>query len=288
MESAASRKYIVVTPCKNEGDNLPDLIESVVAQTIRPVLWVIVDDGSTDDTQNIIGDAMKAHGWIRNIRLDSEARDLGLHLAGVMKNGFDYTISYCRRYGIEYDYLGNLDGDLTLPTTFYESLMSEFEKDSKLGVASGGTRHIIGDRVVHAKVSVNEPSGGHMLIRSACFDEIGGIPLAYAVDGVIKVKSRLRGWKTRRFDDNIVTEIRDASAAEGYWNGFAYKGKSSYYLNIHPLHVAAKLVMYSFRRPYYTGIAYLAGYLGDLLRRRERINDPEIRRYFRNKWKENL
>lgn len=288
MEGDTPRRYIVVTPCKNEGENLPDLIGSVVAQTIRPEVWVIVDDGSTDDTQNIIEDAMKAHDWIRNIRMDSEARDLGLHLAGVMKNGFDYIISYCRRYGLEYGYLGNLDGDLTLPTTFYEALMREFEKDSKLGVASGGTKHIIGDHIVHAKVSVDEPSGGHMLIRKECFDEIGGIPLSYAVDGVIKVKSRLRGWKTRRFDNNIVTEIRDASAAEGYWNGFVYKGKSSYYLNTNPLHVAAKLVMYSFRKPYYTGIAYLAGYLGNLLRRRERINDPEIRRYFWNKWREHL
>lgn len=288
MEGDTSRRYIVVTPCKNEGGNLPDLIDSMVAQTVKPVIWVIVDDGSTDDTPNIIEDAMKTYDWIRSIQLDSTVRDLGPHLAGVMKKGFDYAISYCNGCGVKYGYLGNLDGDLTLPPTFYENLMREFEKDSELGVASGGTRHIIGNRIVHAKVSVNEPSGGHMLIRRECFEECGEISLSYATDSVIKAKARIRGWKTRRFEDNVATEIRDVNAAEGYWKGFVHKGESSYYLTHNPLHVIARVVMYSFRRPYYVGIAYLKGYLGSIIRRRERINDPEIRRYYWNKWKEHL
>ena len=288
VEGDRSRRYIVVTPCKNEGENLPDLIDSIVAQTIRPVAWMIVDDGSTDDTPYIIEDTVKIHDWIQSIRLDNTVRDLGLHLAGVMNKGFDCTISYCREQGIKYNYLGNLDGDLTLPPTFYENLMREFEKDSELGVASGGTRHIIGNRIVHAKVSVNEPSGGHMLIRKECFEECGGIPLSYATDSVMKAKVRIRGWKTRRFEDNVATEIRDVNAAEGYWKGFVHKGESSYYLTHNPLHVIARVVMYSVRRPYYVGIAYLKGYLGSIIRRKERINDPEIRRYYWNKWKEHL
>lgn len=288
MEGDTSRRYIVVTPCKDEGENLPDLIESMVAQTVRPVVWVIVDDGSTDDTPDIVESAMKTQDWIQSIRLDSTVRDLGLHLAGVMKKGFDHTISYCKENDLEYRYLGNLDGDLTLPSTFYENLMVEFEKDPELGIASGGTKHIIGDRIKYAKPSINEPSGGHMLIRRECFDGIGGIPLSYAVDSVIKAKVRLRGWKTRRFEENIATEIRDVNAAEGYWKGFVYNGKSSYYLNINPIHVMARVVMYSFRKPYYLGIAYLVGYLGSLVRGKERINDPEIGRYFWNKWKEHL
>jgi len=283
-----SRRYIVVTPCKNEGENLPALIESVVAQTVRPVVWVIVDDGSTDDTPNIIESAMKTQDWIQSIRLDSAVRDLGLHLAGVVKKGFDYAISYGKENELEYDYLGNLDGDLTLPPTFYENLMVEFEKDHRLGIASGGTKHIIGDRVRYANVSVNEPSGGHMLIRKECFEECGGIPLSYSIDSVLKARARIRGWKTRRFEANVATEIRDVHAAEGYWKGFMYSGRSSYYLNINPLHVIARIVMYSFRKPYYIGIAYLVGYFGSVVRQEKRIDDDDVKRYFRNKWKEHL
>ena len=285
MEGDTSRRYIVVTPCKNEGENLPDLIESMVAQTVRPVVWVIVDDGSADDTPNIIEDAMKIQDWIQSIRLDSAVRDLGLHLADVMKKGFDYAISYCKEYGIEYDYLGNLDGDLTLPPTFYESLMREFEKDSTLGVASGGTKHIIGDRIKYANLLVDEPSGGHMLIRRECFEECGGIPSSYAVDGVIKAKARLRGWRTRRFEDNIATEVRDVSAADGYWRGYMHDGESSYYLNINPLHVLFKCIKYIFKKPHYTGVAYLVGYMSSVIRRKAQLDDEEVKRYFWNKWK---
>ena len=288
MEGDISRRYIVVTPCKNEGKNLPDLIESVVVQTVRPTLWVIVDDGSTDDTPHITEGVAEKYDWIHVLRLSEGGRDLGLHLADVMNKGFDYAISYCEENEIEYSYLGNLDGDLTLPPTFYENLMREFENDSTIGVASGGTNHIIGDRIVHAKVSVSEPSGGHMLIQKKCFEECGGIPVSYAMDSVLKAKVRLRGWKTRRFEENVATEIRDVNAAEGYWKGFVHKGESSHYLNINPFHIMIRVVMYSFRKPYYIGIAYLVGYLGSIVRREKRIDDEEVRRYFWNKWKEHL
>jgi glycosyltransferase involved in cell wall biosynthesis len=288
MIKCGSNKYILITPCKNEGKSLPNLIESVAAQSIRPVAWVIVDDGSNDDTPCIIEEAMKAHDWIHSMRLSNQKRDLGLHLAGIMRNGFEFAFSYCIEHNIKYDYLGNLDGDLILPPTFYENLMIEFEKDRNLGVTSGGTNNIIDNQVVYTEGSVNEPSGGHMLIRRNCFEEIGGIPLTYAVDSVIKAKARLKGWKTRRFEDNKATEMRDANVAEGYWKGFEHKGKISYYLNHNPLHVLARVFMYSFRRPYYNGLAYMVGYFGSIMQRKERISDPEVRSYFWNKWKEHL
>jgi len=280
-----SRRYIVVTPCKNEGANLPDLIKSMVTQTVRPVVWVIVDDGSTDDTPNIIESAMKTQDWIQSIRLDSAVRDLGLHFARITKDGFDIADRYCAEKRIEYGYVCKVDGDLTLPPDFFENLIKEFESDPELGVASGGTRHIIGNRVRYAKVALDEPSGGHMLIRRECFEECGGFPLTYATDSVIKAKARLRGWTTRRFEENIATEIRDVHAAEGYWKGYIHKAESSYYLSDNPIHIIARVVLYSFRKPYYAGIAYLVGYLRSVLRKDERVDDLEIREYFRNKWK---
>lgn len=280
-----SRNYIVVTPCKNEGENLPDLIASVVAQTIRPVLWVIVDDGSTDDTPRITQEAAEKYEWIHVLWLDGGNRDLGLHYATVVKAGFDHAISYCIENGLEYGYLGNLDGDLTLPSTFYENLMVEFKKDPELGIASGGTKHIIGDRVRYAKVSVNEPSGGHMLIQRECFEGCGGIPLSYSIDSVLKAKARNRGWKTIRFEENIATEIRSVSSAEGYWKGFVHSGKESHYLNLHPIHVTIRSIMYAFKRPWYIGFAHLLGYLSSVIRREEKIGDEEIKEYFWNKWK---
>ena len=280
-----SRQYIVVTPCRNEEKNLPNLVQSITAQTIRPALWVIVDDGSTDRTPEIIKEAVKRHEWIKNIRLDSSKRDLGLHLASIMRKGFDFAIEYCDKNGIDYEYLGNVDGDLTLERTFFENLIKEFENDLELGIASGGTNHIIGNHIVHAKLREEEPSGGHMLIRRGCFETCGGVPLSYAMDSVLKVKARLRGWNTKRFEENIATEIRDVGSAEGYWKGFVHDGNASHYLNLHPVHVIGRSVIYSFKRPGYGGIAYLAGYLNSVIRREKKIDDEEVKNYFRNKWK---
>lgn len=110
-----SYKYILITCCtKNEGRNLPSLINSIALQTVKPVLWIITDDGSTDNTPSVIKEAKEKYNWIQSIKSNNNKRDLGLHLAGVMKSGFDYAISYCKEKEIEYDYLGNVDGDLTL------------------------------------------------------------------------------------------------------------------------------------------------------------------------------
>jgi len=281
-----NRQYIIVTPCKNEGDNLPKLIQSVAEQSIRPVLWVIIDDGSTDNTSEIIKEAKEKYRWIKNIRLDSSKRDLGLHYASIVIKGLNFAVEYCKKNGIDYSYVGNLDGDLTLEHTFFENIIREFEMDSKLGVASGGTKHIIGNRVIHAKVEIDEPSGGHMLIRRECFEECEGFPLSYSPDSVLKAKARLRGWKTKRFEKSMATEIRDVHAAEGYWKGYVLKGKSAYYVNLNPIHMLIKSIMYIFiRRPYYIGLAYFLGYFSDFIRRKEQINDDEIKEYFWNKWK---
>ena len=285
LEYQKSRQYIVVTACKNEGDNLPNLIQSIASQTLKPVLWIIVDDGSTDNTPEILKEAEEKYSWIQSIRLEESKRDLGLHLAGMVRKGFDFAINYCKKKGIDYGYLANVDGDLTLETTFFEDIIKEFEKDPELGLASGGTKHIVGDRIIKAKLREDEPSGGHMLIRRECFEDCEGIPVSYAMDSVLKAKARIKGWKTKRFEENTATEIRDVGSAEGYWKGFKHGGKTDYYLNMHPIHVISRSIKYSLRRSGYGGIAYLMGYLSSVIRRDKQIDDEEVKKYFWNIWK---
>lgn len=279
-------KYIIVTPVKNEEANLPNLIQSMIDQTIKPILWVIIDDGGTDNTSEIIKNAQKNYSWIHGIRMNSSERDMGLHLANVIRTGFDFAIECCMKNGFDYGYLGNVDGDLTLEHTFFENIIKEFKEDPKLGIASGGIKLTIGSHIVYVKgLPVDEPSGGDMLIRRECFEECGGIPLSYSWDSVLKAKARLRGWRMKRFEENIATEIRDVSSAEGYLKGFLHMGKASHYLNLHPLHVMVRSIMYSFKRPGYGGIPYLVGYLSSVIRRERQIDDDEIKNYFWNKWK---
>jgi glycosyltransferase involved in cell wall biosynthesis len=283
------QNYILITPCKNEGEHLPALIKSIIEQTVQPVIWIIVDDGSTDNTPSVIAQYSEKYEWIHSLKLSEiKKRDIGLHLAGVMNRGFNTAIEYCNQKAIEYMYLGNVDGDLVLDRTFFENLMIQFENDPELGVASGGTDYMIDGKILRVKTSADEPSGGHMLIRKKCFDDCGGIPISYASDGVLKVKARLHGWKTKRFEENRAIEARDVNSAEGYWKGYTVKGKTSYYINHNPIHVMANIGKYSIRYPYYIGIPYFIGYFNCLLHNHERINDPEIQFYFHEKWKEVL
>jgi len=282
------KNYIVVTPCKNEEVNLPKLIQSVAEQNIKPSLWVIVDDGSTDSTSKIIKDAKQKYGWIHSIQTGGNKRDLGVHFASISNKGFDFAIEYCIKNEINYGYLGSLDGDMILENTYFENLIKEFEKDARLGIAGGGIRYLAGDHVISPKGKRDEPSGGNMLIRRECFEECGGIPLSYSPDSVLKVKARLAGWETKRFNEYITTEIRDVYSAEGHLKGYIQEGKSTYYRNMHPIHVILKSIKISFRRPYYIGVAYFLGYFGDFLQRKDQINDEEIKKYYWNKWKKIL
>ena len=99
------RQYIMVTPVKNEEDSLPNQARSVLEQTFKPSLWVIVDDGSTDGTVDIIRDLTNKHNWIKTIKLGKSHRDLGVHISHVCREGFNFAIEYCTQYDIVYEYI---------------------------------------------------------------------------------------------------------------------------------------------------------------------------------------
>jgi glycosyltransferase involved in cell wall biosynthesis/peptidoglycan/xylan/chitin deacetylase (PgdA/CDA1 family) len=284
-----SYRYIVVTPCKNEARNLPRLIESLVSQRIKPALWVIIDDGSIDGTFEIIRDAEKKYKWIKGIGLKAtiSKRDRGTHLANVMRTGFDFAVKYSMETGIKFDYLSNVDGDIILEPAFFEKVVGELKKEPLQGIAIGTTRYIFDDRIVDVIDGENEPPGGHMVIRRECYEECNGIPISYAVDSALKAKARLGGWKTKKFNA-IAIEERPVHSAEGYWKGYKEKGEAAYYLNLNPLHIVFSAVRYLFKRPYYIGIAYFVSYFGCLMRKKEKVEDKELKQYFRNKWKDNL
>lgn len=279
-----NKNYLLITPCKNEGKNLPSLIKSVKSQTVKPLVWLILDDGSTDDTEKILKECQKTCDWIKTIRFEEHSRNLGPHLAEIMRKGFNSVTTYCNKRKLQYSYVGNLDGDLTIPPTFFENIIEEFEKNPRLGVASGGTEHIIGNRIVRVRLAANEPSGGHMLIRRECFENIGGFPISYASDSVLKAKARLRNWETKRFENNVATEVRDVGSAEGFWKGSVQSGKSNYYLNFNPFFVIMKSANFFKKPPHYIGFGYLFGYFRDFIRRKSQIEDEEIKKYFWSKW----
>jgi len=274
--------YILITPVKNEEKSLYTLIESVALQSIKPALWVIVDDGSTDETPIIIKETELRYDWINSIHLDESIRDLGIHYADICRKGFDFGIRYCKINSIQYEYIGLLDADMVLYADYFNRLIKEFAINSKLCIASGGIYYIDNKfNEIWEKGRDDLPRGGARIWKRKCFEETGGYLLTYSPDSVSNVKAKLMGWETKQFKEIKAIQTRMTSSAEGFWRGYEVKGVSSYFVNTNSLLVMLKGINYLFKKPYYIGIAYLWGYIKSLIRREKHIDDEEIRHYYK-------
>lgn len=271
----------MITPARNEEDNLPDVSESVTGQKVTPVLWIIVDDGSTDETSHILEGLTARYSWIRSIRLPPRPRDITFHYSYVCKQGFDYALEYCRENSIEYDYIGLLDADTVLEENYFGKLMGEFEKDSSLGIASGGVYYDVGGKLSREVSDKNLPRGTGRLWRKSCFLETEGYQVEPSPDSISNTKALLRGWQLRQYADVVEIQKRKTSAGEGLWKGYVKNGWMAYYMDKNLPMVLFNSLYYSFKSPYYTGIAYFYGYLNSAVKREKKIGDMEIRAYYR-------
>ncbi len=280
--------YILITPAKNEELFLPKVADSVINQTIKPLVWVIVDDGSTDGTPDIIKNLKCQYHWIKSIRLPPHPWDITFHYSYVCKNGFDYVVQLCEKNSIKYNFIGLLDADTVLEKTFAEKLLLEFYKNKHLGIASGDTTYIQEGEICWNNIINNEPdkrlpSGSGRFWRKECFFETDGYLVEPAPDSISSVKAILKSWDIRRFGHIRAIQLRQASSGRGLWNGFWINGKIAYYLNKHPLLVLLGSFFYLTQNPYYIGFAYFCGYIQEWFKGSEKINDPEIRDYYWNK-----
>jgi len=278
-----TRNYILITPAKNEDKSIGLCIQSVVTQTITPNLWIIIDDGSIDNTFEIIQDAKNKHYWIECIQLNDSIRDITIHISEVIKTGFDYAIDYSKKHNLKYDYIAFLDADMIIQDkNFFEKLIEKFEGDNHLGIASGDIQIQENSNNSWPEKRRNDTvSGGEMMCRREFLNDIDDvIPLSFAWESVLRVQAIQKGWKAKRFNDIQVIQTRQTGSAEGIKKGFYIKGQTAYYLNLNPLIVIAKGISYSLDRPHNIGIVYLYGYFSSLIQRKEQIKDKSIRRYF--------
>lgn len=274
--------YFIVTPAKNEEKSLPSTIRSIEEQTVKPVVWVIVDDGSTDNTPKIIEDVKKKHDWILSIRLKEGKRDLKIHYASVCKTGFGIAISYCNENKIEYEYVALVEADMILKKAYFENLINEFEQDPKLGIASGSVWFCINGKETQLELREDLAFGANRLWRKKCFEETGGYMLTHAADSVSNVKAKLSGWKVKQFEEYKCIQTRMTSSAEGLWKGWRIRGEGSYYFNTPPFFVILRAIRYLFKKPYYVGLSYFIGYFGSYIKRKEKTDDAEIQHYYRH------
>lgn len=272
--------YFIVTPTKDEEMNIANLICLIEQQTIKPILWVIVDE-STDNTRQIIKELTERQNWVKNIFLEENEGYLGVNYAIACKTGFDFACEYCMQHSIEYDYIGLIDADVSINEDFFERLMIEFKRDPKIGIASGSEYWNDSGGTVRAGLRADLTMGPARLWRRKCFEETGGYQSVASPDSVSNVTAKLRGWKTKQFRDvEVIT--RRTSTAKGYWWGSVREGKNYYFLNFHPFIILLKTIKALFKKPYYTALGLFIGYFGCTIQKNNKIKDDELRYYYRH------
>lgn len=272
--------YILITPARNEADLIDATVRAVVAQTYRPKKWLIISDGSTDDTDRIVEHYAAAHPWIELMRLPVHRDRSFAAKAGVVNAGYE------RMHVIEFDVVGNLDADITFEPDYFELLVAKFEADPKLGVA--GTHYVEGEfHSYHdSYMNIEHVNGGCQMFRRGVFEAIGGYrPIrGGGIDWVAVTTARMLGWKTHSFADRVFYHHRKIGTADTneIVARFRY-GKKDYFLGGHPAWQIFRGLFQMTKRPYIVGgMATLLGYFLCILSRTPRQVSDELMRFHRD------
>ena len=275
-------RYALVTPAKDEEENLPHLIRSIKSLTVLPAYWVVVDDGSEDSTKSLLDEAKEELPLLKVLSLPAPKKpqyDRGFRYSFLVKLGFDLLLDDPET-AEDLDLIGIVDADMFFKPDYFEKLLEKFKKEPTLGIASGAIYSKRGNHFVREKSRPDQPRGSGRLIRVSCLEECGGYKVYKSMDSVMNIKARNRGWQTRSFPEMKMYQSRETFSRRSYWNGFLHQGKVSYYLGT-PVFVALlKACRYSLLRPHYIFLPYLYGYFKELFAKKEKVPDEETRNFY--------
>jgi poly-beta-1,6-N-acetyl-D-glucosamine synthase len=276
------RRYALITPCRDEAAYLQTTIDCVAAQSVPPAKWVIVDDGSTDATPEILRRAAQQHSFIQVIRREDRGQRAVGH--GVIEAFYDGLNAIDID---DYDYICKFDGDLEFGPRYFERLMELFEATSCLGTASGKLFLRYGEppKLVEERCGDENSVGPSKFYRVQCFKDIGGFVRQVSWDGIDGHMCRLRGWIARSYHDpelQIIHLRRMGSSQKSFWTGRVRWGRGKFFMGSAPYYVAAVSLYRMFERPYViSGIGIFWGYLKAMWKRETRFNDPQYLKFFR-------
>jgi biofilm PGA synthesis N-glycosyltransferase PgaC len=260
--------YVLITPARNEAQFIELTIKSVVGQTVRPLKWVIVSDGSTDSTDEIVAKYLPDHPWIEMARMP-ERRER--HFAGKVQA---FNAGRAKAAGLSFDIIGNLDADVTFDQDYFEFLMTRFAEDPELGVAGTAfTENAL--EYDYRFTNIEHVSGQVQLFRKQCFEDIGGyLPRRLGgIDWVAVTTARMKGWRTRTFPEKIFVHHRPMSSAMHSGLAVPFKGgRKDYVLGNHPVWEFFRCIYQATRPPVLIGGGFrFAGFVWAMVGRSEQV-----------------
>jgi glycosyltransferase involved in cell wall biosynthesis len=268
-----------VTPARNEAAFIELTLKSMVNQTVKPLKWVIVSDGSTDRTDEIVQKYIPQNPWIELLRMpERKERTFAAKI-------YAFNAGYEKVKGLEYDYIASMDGDISFDETYFSFLLEKLAADSSLGLV--GTPFKEGDSMYDYRfVSIEHVSGACQLFRRECFEQIGGyVPIkGGGVDHVAVISCRMKGWRTRTFTDKTCSHHRKLGGAKHGPARMKFEiGKLDYALGGHPLWELFRVTYQLTKAPLFIGgIMIFAGYFSSMLRGVRRPVSDELVRFRRS------
>lgn len=285
--------YILITPIKDEVENLPRLKEIVLDQTVKPLIWVIVDSGSEDGSFQLSRRLFVKYEWVYIIK-QQKIFESGYgceNFAEAINEGYEYAKNLCYEKGINYSFVGKTDATPVLAKDYFGTLLSYMNDDPKIAITCGTQiLHYKGKRITIGSL-FNVPLTGFNDIRlysKQFFEEVGGYPLTFsAPDGILLIKAVNRGWKIKVIDKTNFIKTRLGGSKLGIWKGLILKGKKLYFLGHHPVLLLLNAFRISFKSPpHYQALPMIYGYLQCVIERHEKIQDKEVLEYYEKRLKE--
>jgi poly-beta-1,6-N-acetyl-D-glucosamine synthase len=273
------KRYVIVTPVRDEENYIAETIRSVLSQTIRPLEWVIVDDGSKDRTAEIIDRFGEAYSWIKTIhRNDRGFRKSG---GGVIEAFYDGYQSLSEK---DWDFIVKLDGDLSFDPEYFEKCFGRFSDDPRLGIGGGTVWSRIAEQWINDGHSDPEfhVRGATKIYRRACWDKISPLVKAPGWDTIDEVKANMYGWATRTFPDVKLAQLRGTGLEDGRWHTWFKNGLANYVTGYHPIFMLGKCVKRALGTPpFLASLALLFGFCSGYLKGIPQLQEPQAISYLR-------
>jgi len=269
--------YILISPAKDEEKYIEQTLISVVNQTIKPSRWIIVDDGSSDRTPEIIDSYRKKFNWIEVLKTERDtARQPGSPVVNAFNRGYDLIKD------TQFDYVAKLDCDLRFAPDYFEKLMQQFENDPRLGIASGIYLEDYGNGWLPIKMPVYHTAGACKFMRKECFNQIDGFVAAKGWDTVDEIRAQMRGWRTRHFVDLHMQHLKNEGSGIGFVKTNAMHGEIYYLTGGSKLFFTLKVLHRAIKgRPFLIGgMMVLYGYLKTALQGRKRLVTDEEAKFY--------
>ncbi len=258
--------YILVTAAYNEEKNIEKTITSVVSQSILPYEWIIVSDGSTDTTDQIIKSFVKKYKFIKYLRIPGENKHSFASKVFALQAGIE---KLARK---KYDYIGILDADVSFMNNYFEEILKRFVANPRLGIAGGNIIEYLNGQYLKRIKSLNSVAGAVQLYRKSCFVETGPfLPLEYGGEDAVKeIIARMKGWEVRTIPDIEVIHHGFVGGKNSYRNRYR-TGIQHNLIGYHPVFYFFRCLLRLKERPVVIGsIVELFGFLNASIKYKEK------------------